>query len=80
MNTENMPKISPQIAAHAKDYTCDSCGNNFFVPVFQLKRISALVSPNGKEINFPVQTFGCVKCGHVNESFIPKLNESGLTE
>ena len=57
----------------AKDLACEAeeCGNTFFVPVFIIKHISALMSPNGQEINAPVQTFACSKCGHVNKQFMP---------
>ena len=73
--SESPPRLSKQAVASATDYKCDSCGNLFFSPVFMLKKVSALMSPNGREVNFPVQTFGCAKCGHVNEEFIPKVSE-----
>lgn len=67
-------QLSVQALESAKDVVCsaEDCGHTFFVPVFLIKRISALVSPNGQEINAPVQTFACAKCGHVNSEFLPK--------
>lgn len=73
---KQQPRISPQMLETATDFECDKCKHNFFIPVFMLKRLSAIVSPTGQEINFPVQTFGCAKCGHVNDTFIPKLNKN----
>jgi|ETNvirnome_6_100_1030635.scaffolds.fasta_scaffold68825_2 predicted nucleic acid-binding Zn ribbon protein len=48
---------------------CEECENTYFVPVFVVKRISSLISPNGKEGLMPIQTFQCKECGHVNEEF-----------
>ena len=45
------------------------CGNTLFAPGFELKKVSALVSPNGQETLVPVQVFACEKCGHVNKEF-----------
>lgn len=65
-------QLSKQLIESSKNFKCEKCENLFFNAVFMLKNISALASPNGREINFPVQTFACTKCGHVNEEFIPK--------
>ena len=56
----------------AEDILCDECSNNHFEPAFQMKRVSALVSPTGEEVMLPVQTFQCNKCGHVNEEFLKR--------
>ena len=39
------------------------CGNNIFAPGVELRKISALVSPNGQTSCVPVQIFYCTKCG-----------------
>tara|TARA_B100000287_G_C20486100_1_gene723140 strand:+ start:606 stop:884 length:279 start_codon:yes stop_codon:yes gene_type:complete len=39
------------------------CGGEIFQPGVELKRLSALVSPNGQVSCIPVQIFYCVKCG-----------------
>jgi len=54
----------------ALDITCSECENNYFVPTFQIKKLSALVSPTGQETMIPIQLFQCSKCGHVNEDFL----------
>jgi hypothetical protein len=56
---------------NAVDLKCDLCQNNLFVPVFFIKYLSALVSPSGQEMNLPIQTFACSKCGNVNKEFTP---------
>mgnify|MGYP003111546867 CR=1 FL=1 len=52
---------------------CEECENETFTPVFVIKHISALISPNGKETMVPIQLFKCSKCGHVNERFLEGL-------
>ena len=51
---------------------CESCGNNTFVQVYQMRKLSALLSPTGTEAMIPVQVFACAKCGHINKGFLPK--------
>lgn len=58
--------------ADAEDIVCEECGSKVFTMVFLLKKISALLSPTGKEENVPVQTIACHKCGHVNKQFLPE--------
>jgi len=48
---------------------CESCGNSTFKQSLLLRKLSALVSPNGQETLVPVQVFACEKCGHVNSEF-----------
>ena len=51
---------------------CESCGNNTFVQVYQMRKLSALLSPTGTEAMIPIQVFACAKCGHINKCFLPK--------
>ena len=55
---------------NALDVTCDECQNDHFVPVFVVKKVSALVSPNGQEIVVPIQALKCDQCNHINELFL----------
>ena len=48
---------------------CDKCENQTFKQSLLLRKLSALVSPNGQETLVPVQVFACEKCGHVNSEF-----------
>ena len=56
----------------ADDVKCAECGHDVFIPVFMIKKVSAIMSTNGQEIIAPVKVFGCNKCGHVNEEFLPR--------
>jgi len=49
---------------------CESCGNSTFKQTLLLRKLSALVSPNGQETLVPVQVFACEKCGNVNSEFL----------
>ena len=48
---------------------CDKCENQTFKNTLILRKLSALVSPNGQEQYIPVAVFACEKCGHVNSEF-----------
>ena len=48
---------------------CDKCKNQTFKQTLLLRKVSALVSPNGQEQYVPVAVFACEKCGHVNAEF-----------
>ena len=52
--------------------TCGSCGNDTFTQVFKIRKLSALLSPHGKETIIPMQVFACAKCGHINDVFLPQ--------
>ena len=54
-----------------KDICCENCGGRFFKQVQAFKRVSALVSPTGKEQIIPVPTYRCDDCGYINEEFRP---------
>ena len=58
--------------SQAEDVKCSKCEHDVFVPVFLVKKISAIMSPNGQEIIAPMQVFGCNSCGHINEEFMPR--------
>ena len=52
--------------------TCEKCGNNTFIQVAMIRKLSALLSPTGQPTMIPVQAFACLKCNHVNSGFQPK--------
>ena len=47
-----------------------TCGNDRFIPVFLLRKVSALLA--GKESILPVQVFECSACGEVLPESLPK--------
>jgi len=51
------------------DIVCEKCNCPYFRQVQRLKRMSALISPNGQEQRIAVQIIRCDDCGHVNEAF-----------
>ncbi len=61
----------------AETIKCKSCNNYLFITSFILKRLSALVSPNGQEALIPVQVYSCGNCGEAAEGF---LEGSGIEE
>ena len=61
----------------AETIKCKSCNNYLFITSFVLKRLSALVSPNGQEALIPVQVYSCGNCGKVAEGM---LEGSGVEE
>ena len=52
--------------------TCEKCYNETLVQVYQMRKLSALLSPTGKPTMIPIQVFACAKCGHINKGFLPK--------
>ena len=63
---EGMPQKQVQIdISKADTITCDDCGNASFIQAFFLKKISALMSPTGKEAIVPMQVFSCGNCGTI---------------
>ena len=74
-----LPRKQPQQAQiNIKDtetIVCEKCGNGLFIQSFFLKKISALVSPTGKESIIPVQVYSCGNCGHINKKLNPTLEQ-----
>ena len=61
-----------QIKINPKDLdniTCEKCNCSYFRPVQVLKKMSALISPNGQEQRIAIPIIRCDDCGHVNEEF-----------
>ena len=62
----------PQVIGNQIDYSkatdliCD-CGNDIFMPVMKFKKMSALVSPNGKANLIPFEVYTCTGCGNIPE-------------
>ena len=51
---------------------CEKCENDTFIQVYQMRKLSALLSPTGQETMIPIQVFACAKCGYINKGFLPK--------
>jgi|NOAtaT_5_FD_contig_21_8643629_length_360_multi_4_in_0_out_0_1 hypothetical protein len=66
----------PQPKIGIKDTTevvCDKCQHNVFNMGLYLRKVSPLLSGTGKPSYLPIDNvaFHCVKCGHVNDEFVP---------
>ena len=48
---------------------CEKCENQTFKQTLLIRKLSALISPNGQETIVPMAVFACEKCGHVNSEF-----------
>jgi len=51
------------------------CGSSTWKIVYLLKKVSALVSPTGKETLVPIQVFACDKCDSLSPLF-KNLNDT----
>jgi hypothetical protein len=59
-------KITPEMIKNFKTITCE-CGGMIFETGVILKKISAIISPSGKEEMYPLEVLVCKKCGKVPE-------------
>ncbi len=55
-----------------EEVKCSDCNNTTFVQAFLMRKLSAFLSPTGKETYIPIQVFACKNCGNINEEFMPK--------
>jgi len=65
MNNRNGQKMQ-QINIGPEDTTgiqCTNCNSEFFTPVYMLRRVSALISPTGREELIQVPVMACANCG-----------------
>ena len=59
-----LPQQQVQIdLSDADTMKCQKCENSIFIQGYVIKKISAIVSPTGKEVIAPIQVFNCGNCG-----------------
>ena len=75
MKNMNQQQINIDLSQTTEE-VCEKCGNNTFVQVYQMRKLSALLSPTGQETMIPIQVYACAKCGHINKGFLPKEDET----
>lgn len=63
-------RIDPSLIKSAKFIKCE-CGGAMFSEKMMLKRISAILSPTGKEEVFPMNVLVCEKCGMIPTELNP---------
>ena len=54
-----------------KPIVCDECQHDTFLQTYMLRKVSAILSPNGQESIVPIMVFECAACGHVNADLMP---------
>ena len=64
-NKQEQPQGVQIAISKADTIQCEECGNASFIQAFFLKKISALMSPTGKEAIVPMQVFSCGNCGTI---------------
>ena len=52
--------------------TCDECGGTIFTEGLAIRKASGLLTGTGQPSYVPIPVFACIKCGHVNNEFLPK--------
>ena len=57
----------------AETIKCNSCSNYLWITSYILKKLSAIVSPNGQEALIPVQVYSCGNCGQIAEGFLDEF-------
>jgi len=73
MGGKTPPKTEMKIdASDLDDILCEECGGKIFRQASMFKKLSALISPTGKEQIVPIPVFRCDDCGHINNEFLPK--------
>tara|TARA_R100000655_G_scaffold42951_1_gene79011 strand:+ start:688 stop:915 length:228 start_codon:yes stop_codon:yes gene_type:complete len=50
---------------------CEECDNETFIAVTFLRKVSRLISPDGQDHLWPLESMACAKCGHVNKEYNP---------
>ena len=62
------PQITPDMLRNSRNVVCD-CGGMIFSEKLFFKKISALISPNGREELVPMPIIVCERCGKVPSAF-----------
>ena len=70
MNQQQL-QITPDMIKNSTGVACEECGNITFTEKLTFKKISAILSPSGKEELVPMPIVACEKCGKVSSIFDP---------
>lgn len=62
------PQITPDMLRNSKNVVCE-CGGMIFSEKLFFKKISAIISPSGKEEVAPMPIIVCERCGKVPSAF-----------
>jgi hypothetical protein len=61
-----------------QDVRCGLCECTAFHTVYKIKKLSALLSPDGKPGYMPIQLFACLSCNYINPEFLPPSLEEDV--
>jgi hypothetical protein len=59
---------------------CEKCESNVFQEGTILRKASKFLTGTTQDGIIPIPTFYCVKCGHVNDEFIPAELRTPIAE
>lgn len=68
MSAMSKPQITPDMLRNSKNVVCE-CGGMIFSEKLFFKKISAIISPSGKEEVAPMPIIVCENCGKVPSAF-----------
>ena len=68
MDNNQQPQMNVDLSQTSAE-VCEKCENETFIQVFQMRKLSALLSPTGTEAMIPIQVYACAKCGNINKGF-----------
>lgn len=54
---------------NTSEVVCESCGNDTFMPVFFIRKVSRFISHEDSDKIIPIDSLACVKCKHINADF-----------
>ena len=74
MDNNQQPQMQVDLSQTTAE-VCEKCENDTFTQVFQMRKLSALLSPTGQKSMIPMPVFACTKCGNINSAFSPKEEE-----
>lgn len=55
---------------------CEECNGTYFEQAMVIRRVSSILTGQGKPGFMPIPVFRCAECGHVNGEFLPKEVQS----
>lgn len=69
--------MTPASLLDSPNVVCE-CGSKLFHEAIVLKKVSALISPTGKEELYPIPVYVCEKCGKIPADLTSKANASKI--
>ena len=69
--------MNPASLLDSPNVVCE-CGSKLFYEAIVLKKVSALISPTGKEELYPIPVYVCDKCGKIPADLTSKANASKI--